>query len=65
MIKKLYRSKSNKVLAGIIGGLGEYLDIDPAILRVIWILIIVFTAFVPGVVAYFLMLLVVPKNTTV
>ena len=65
MIKKLYRSKSNKVLAGIIGGLGEYLYIDPAILRVIWILIIVFTAFVPGVVAYFLMLLVVPKNTTV
>lgn len=35
-MKKLYRSKENRVLAGIFGGLGEYLEVDPVILRLFW-----------------------------
>ena len=52
--KRLYRSEKNKVIAGIFGGLGEYGNIDPVFLRLIWILIVVFTGFVPGLIAYFL-----------
>ena len=61
-MKKLYRSKENKVLAGVIGGIGEYFDIDPVVLRIIWILLVVFTAFVPGIIAYFFAVLIMPKR---
>ena len=61
-MKKLYKSKENKVWCGVIGGLGEYFNVDPVILRVIWILIVVFTGFFPGLVAYLFAALVVPKK---
>ena len=60
--KKLYRSNDNKVIFGVMGGFGEYFDVDPVMLRVAYILISVFTAFFPGVIAYILMAIVMPKK---
>ena len=37
--KKLYKSANNKMLAGVCGGIGEYLNIDPTVIRVIWAII--------------------------
>lgn len=34
-MKRLYRSRKNRVIAGICGGIGEYLDIDPVIIRIL------------------------------
>ena len=59
--KRLYRSEENKIVAGILGGLGEYFNVDPAILRLLWVVITVFTGFLPGIITYFLALFVVPK----
>jgi len=42
MEKRLYRSREKKVVAGIAGGLGEYLDIDPVIIRILIVLITIF-----------------------
>lgn len=61
-MKKVYRSEENKVWAGVIGGVGEYFEIDPTILRLLWLLIVVFTGFVPGLVAYLIAIAVVPKK---
>ncbi len=61
-MKKLYRSDKNKVFAGIIGGIGEYLEVDPVILRVLWLLIVVFTGFIPGLIAYIIAIFIVPKR---
>jgi len=61
-MKKLYKSKENKVWCGVIGGIGEYFNVDPVILRVIWILIVVFTGFFPGLIAYLFVALIVPKK---
>jgi phage shock protein C len=61
--KKLYRSNENKILAGIIGGLGEYFDIDPTVLRLGWLLVFVFTGIFPGLLAYFVAILIVPKKS--
>lgn len=36
MDKKLYRSRSNRMIVGICGGIGEYFGIDPTLVRVIW-----------------------------
>lgn len=60
--KKLYRSGKNKIIAGIFGGVGEYFDIDPSLLRLFWVLIVVFTGFLPGIIAYAAAALVVPPK---
>lgn len=61
-IKHLYRSDKNKIFSGIIGGIAEYFEVDAAILRTVWILILVFTGFFPGIIAYILAMFVIPKN---
>ncbi len=60
-MKKLYRSSTNKVAAGIIGGLGEYWEIDPVVLRLGFVFIVMITGLVPGALAYLVALLIVPK----
>lgn len=64
-MKKLYRSETNKVFSGIVGGLGEYSNTDPVILRLVWLIVVIFTGVFPGVIAYLLALLVVPRNENV
>ena len=63
-MKKLYRSKKNRIIAGIIGGIGEYFGIDPVLLRLIWVLVVVFTGFFPGVITYIVAYFIVPEKTT-
>ena len=58
--KRLFRSRENKVLAGIFGGLGDYFDIDPTVLRLGWLLVFVFTGIFPGLLAYIVAIIVVP-----
>jgi len=60
-MKKLYRSEHDRWVLGILGGLGEYLEIDPTVLRLVWLLVVVFTGIVPGVVVYFAAALIVPR----
>lgn len=64
-MKKLYKSERNKIFCGVIGGIGEYFDIDPVLLRVVWLLIMVFTGFLPGIFAYIIACLIVPKNLNI
>ncbi len=60
MEKRLYRSSTNRVLLGICGGLGEYFSIDPVIMRVVVVAIILATTIIPGVIAYFILGLIIP-----
>ena len=48
--KRLYRSREDRMLAGVAGGMAEYLGIDPTIVRIVWVL-----AFLPGGVPGFLL----------
>lgn len=59
--KKLYKSSENKVISGVMGGLGEYFDIDPVLFRVVYIGISISTAIIPGIIAYVLMAIVMPN----
>lgn len=61
-MKTLYRSKKNRIFAGVIGGLGEYFDIDPSLLRFIWLIFVVFTGFFPGVLVYIISVFVIPAE---
>ena len=61
-MKKLYRSEENKIVAGVTGGLGEYLEIDPVILRIIAVIVALVTGIVPFALVYLLSVLVIPKH---
>jgi phage shock protein C len=60
MERRLYRSQRNRVLLGVCGGLGEYLNVDPVIIRVVWIIVTIATGAIPGILAYFIVALVIP-----
>jgi phage shock protein C len=60
--KRLMRSKTNRMVAGICGGIGEYFGIDANIIRVVWIVITALSGFLPGILAYVLVWLVVPEG---
>jgi len=58
-MKKLYRSANNRILGGICGGIGEFLDVDPTIIRLIWI---IFAFSGVGLILYFIAWLIIPRN---
>ena len=60
--KRLYKSEEDKVFAGVIGGVAEYFDMDPTILRLLYILIAVMTGLVPAVLGYIIAALIVPHK---
>jgi phage shock protein PspC (stress-responsive transcriptional regulator) len=60
--RRLYRDTDNRVLGGVCGGLGAFLDIDPVILRVV--LVILFFFFGTGLLVYLIMWIVVPEART-
>jgi phage shock protein PspC (stress-responsive transcriptional regulator) len=61
-MKHLYRSDTNKIFGGIIGGLGEYWGVDPTMLRLAFLAIAIFTGIVPGIIFYLVALIIVPKK---
>jgi phage shock protein C len=61
-VKRLYKSGENKMLTGLLGGLGEYFAVDATILRLLFILVTIFTGVFPGIFIYLLAVLVVPRK---
>ncbi len=59
-MNRLYKSSRDKVFEGVCGGLGEYFNIDPVIIRLIWLVAVIFGG--TGVLAYFIAMLIIPKN---
>lgn len=58
--RKLYRSSKNRVIAGVCGGIGEYANIDPTVIRLAWIILTLFGG--SGIVAYLIAWAVIPIN---
>ncbi|MFO7710660.1 MAG: PspC domain-containing protein [Candidatus Woesearchaeota archaeon] len=59
--KQLKKSKDNKVLAGVCGGLGEYFEIDPTIIRLLWVLLTVFSIGT-GIFLYIVAAIIIPGH---
>ena len=59
-MKKLYRS-SNRILAGVCGGLAEYFDIDPTLIRVAYVVLSLFSAAFPGLLLYIILMILIPN----
>lgn len=61
MTKRLYRSTENRMIAGVCGGIAEYFDIDPVLVRIIAIVLLL-PGGLPGFLPYVILWLVVPEN---
>ena len=60
MNKRLYRSNSSRMIAGVCGGIAEYFNVDPTIVRVIWTIA---SIFIPaGIVAYLAGMFIIPEK---
>jgi phage shock protein C len=56
-VKKLYRSKSDRIISGICGGMGEYFDMDPVIFRILFVLLALSGV---GILLYIILIFVIP-----
>lgn len=61
-MKKLYRSEKDSLVAGIIGGIGEYFDVDPTILRLGFVVLVLLTGVFPGIIAYIIAYFIIPDR---
>ena len=60
--KKLFRSKSNRMIAGVCGGIGEYSDTDPTLIRILFVAVTLFTGIFPGIIAYIIGAIIIPEK---
>ncbi|MCL2050890.1 MAG: PspC domain-containing protein [Lachnospiraceae bacterium] len=59
-VKRLLRSRTNRSICGVCGGLGEYLGFDPVVVRLLWV-VFSFMSVGMGVLVYFIAAMVIPE----
>ena len=59
MNKKLYRSRTHSMVAGVCGGIGEYFDIDPTLVRLVWVAFCLAAG--SGLLAYIIAWVIIPE----
>lgn len=59
-MKKLYRSEVNKMICGVCGGLAEYLNLDPTLIRLLWVLFCALGG--SGILAYIVAAIIIPQQ---
>lgn len=59
--KQLRRSRSNRMVAGVIGGLAEYWSVDPTLARVVYVVASILSVAFPGLLVYILLWLIIPE----
>ena len=63
MVKRLYRSTKDRKLAGVCGGIGEFLGLDPTIIRILYLICAIFPGFIfGGLVLYIVLALIIPLD---
>jgi phage shock protein C len=62
-MQRLYRSKKERILGGVCAGLGEHLDVDPTVIRLIWA-VVTLLSFGTGIIIYILAWIIIPEDDT-
>ena len=63
MKKRLYKIEEGKKLCGVCGGIAEYFDIDPTIVRLLWVILIFCAG--TGILAYFIAAIIMPNKSEI
>jgi phage shock protein PspC (stress-responsive transcriptional regulator) len=61
-MKRLYRSRVDRKIAGVCAGLAEYLEVDPTMVRLIAAFLLIFTGFVPMTLIYIIAWIIIPEK---
>ncbi len=59
--RRLHRSSKDKMICGVCGGLGEYLDLDPTLIRLIWVLLTCWAGM--SILAYLIAAIIIPMES--
>lgn len=62
MTKRLYRSRTDSMLAGVCGGIAEYFELDPTLVRIAYIVLSLLSAAFPGILVYLILWIVIPEH---
>lgn len=60
--KKLYLSDRDKKISGVCGGLGEYFNIDSTLIRLVWVIFAIPTAFFGAILVYLISAAIIPRR---
>ena len=60
--KRIYRSRSDRMVAGVLGGWAAYLHLDPSLVRLAFVVLLILTGFFPGVFFYLVMAIIIPAE---
>lgn len=58
--KRLYRSRTDRKLFGVLGGVAQYFGLDPSFVRIVYLILLIFTMVVPGTLLYWAMFFIIP-----
>ena len=58
----LHRSRTNRIVAGVCGGLAEWLGWDPTLVRVLYVLVSILSAAFPGILVYIVLWILMPES---
>ncbi|MDY0296513.1 MAG: PspC domain-containing protein [Acidobacteriota bacterium] len=61
MKKRLTRSRKNRMIAGVCGGLAEYFDMDPTVVRLLYVIVSVMSVAFPGILVYLILWVIIPE----
>jgi phage shock protein C len=59
--KRLYRSRGDVKITGVLGGWAEYMGLDPSLVRIAYVIGTILTGFFPGILLYLLMAVIIPR----
>ena len=62
MDRRLYKSRNDRMIAGVCGGLAEYINADPTVVRIVFALVSVLSAAFPGIIIYVILSIIMPEK---
>ncbi len=64
-MKKLYKDRQTAVVSGVLSGIAQYFKLDVTLVRVVYLVLTLFTTFFPGVILYIVMAFVMPDKSEI
>lgn len=61
-VKRLYRSKKDRMFTGVCSGMADYFGTDPVVFRAAFVLVTIFTGILPGIIAYLALSIIIPEK---
>lgn len=62
IVKQMFRSRDNRIIAGVCAGIAEYADLDPTLVRLLWAGLTIVTMGLPGVLIYLIAWIIMPEK---